>query len=273
MATLPVILLNGTTADANQVMADFYEIYDNITNDNISAIANIQVTKLEDLTENYIWIGNVSNKAAPQLLSTSITSTVNSLIQASKYLPPVGSIIPFYDFGISGPGGAPLTFDTSTWAYCNGQTKTISGTPCVLPDLSGRYLAGFGTVGGSDIGTATWDIAAIGANSINIQHSHTGPSHNHTGPNHNHSFSGTTDGIPHGGNYANFQTDVGGRDLNLVDDTDHNGDHVHPFSGATEYGGTGSTDFGGTGATSSSLSTTQDIRPNSIRVRYIMRYA
>jgi len=39
MATLPVILLNGTTADANDVMSDFNEIYSNIDETNI-AVAN-----------------------------------------------------------------------------------------------------------------------------------------------------------------------------------------------------------------------------------------
>lgn len=37
MATLPVTLLNGTTADANDVMDDFNEIYDNIDQTNIGA--------------------------------------------------------------------------------------------------------------------------------------------------------------------------------------------------------------------------------------------
>lgn len=37
MASIPVILLNGTTADANEVMADFNEIYSNIDQTNIGA--------------------------------------------------------------------------------------------------------------------------------------------------------------------------------------------------------------------------------------------
>jgi len=37
IATIPVILLNGTTADANQVMDDFNEIYTNILSSNIGA--------------------------------------------------------------------------------------------------------------------------------------------------------------------------------------------------------------------------------------------
>lgn len=37
MASIPVVLLNGTTADANEVMADFNEIYSNIDQTNIGA--------------------------------------------------------------------------------------------------------------------------------------------------------------------------------------------------------------------------------------------
>lgn len=50
LAVLPVILLNGTTADANEVMADFNEIYTNITNINIAAGAGITFTKMDPLT-------------------------------------------------------------------------------------------------------------------------------------------------------------------------------------------------------------------------------
>lgn len=37
MATLPVVLVNGTTADANDVMDDFDEIYDNIDSSNVQS--------------------------------------------------------------------------------------------------------------------------------------------------------------------------------------------------------------------------------------------
>lgn len=109
---------------------------------------------------------------------------------------PLGSIIPFYDFN-----GA-LAFNTDKWAYCNGQSKTITGIGAqTLPDLSGRYLVGFGTDGGANIHSAAWDTAAVGnaGHTVNIahthgvgsfagpSHTHTGPSHTHTGPSHTHS--------------------------------------------------------------------------------------
>lgn len=165
MATLPVILLNGTTADANQMMADLYEIYSNIDPSNV----------------------NASNKTGtgPFVLRDGATLN-NPTINGSSFSPtlvPVGSIIPFYDFN-----GA-LTFNTSYWAYCNGQTLTVLGIGAqTLPDQSGRYLVGFGTDGGGNIGSATWATAAVGnANhQINLSHAHTVASHTHTVAGHSH---------------------------------------------------------------------------------------
>lgn len=50
MSVIQVILLNGTTADANDVMADFNEIYTNIDNTNIAAGAGIVFSKLDAAT-------------------------------------------------------------------------------------------------------------------------------------------------------------------------------------------------------------------------------
>ncbi len=50
MAVIQVILLNGVTADANDVMADFTEIYTNITNANVAAGAGIIFSKLDAAT-------------------------------------------------------------------------------------------------------------------------------------------------------------------------------------------------------------------------------
>lgn len=50
MATIQVVLLNGTTADANQVMSNFYEIYGNINNSNIANGAGIVFSKLDATT-------------------------------------------------------------------------------------------------------------------------------------------------------------------------------------------------------------------------------
>lgn len=133
-----------------------------------------------DLTAEYDWTGKHTFTNAPQLV-------------------PLGSIIPFYDFD-----GA-LTFDTTYWAYCNGQTKTIGGGSRTLPDLSGRYLVGFGTDGGADLGTASWDTTPVGnaGHTVSLQHSHTVASrthdlgnHTHTGAAHTHDLANHTHAGP-----------------------------------------------------------------------------
>ncbi len=87
----------------------------------------------------------------------------------SPSLPPIGTIIPFYDFD-----GA-LAFDDDYWSYCDGRTVEIAGIGFQeLPDLSGRYLVGFGTDDGGDMASAAWDDAAVGnvGHVVNLKHSH-----------------------------------------------------------------------------------------------------
>jgi len=181
-------------------------------------------------------------------------------------MPPIGSIIPFYDYN-----GA-LTFNTTYYAYCNGQTKTIAGSSRVLPDLSNRYLVGFGTEGGADIGTAAWATAAVGNTShqVSLAHTHTGPSHTHTGPSHTHSFSDSFSGITAGSAPSAYFINNG-----QVDHAVASSGHTHAFSGSvsgtTGSGGTGNTGAGGTGNTGAGGSATQSIQPRSISVRFIMR--
>jgi hypothetical protein len=91
---------------------------------------------------------------------------------------PVGSIIPWYDFDatISKP---------SNYVYCDG--SAISDADSALngettPDLSGRYLVGFGTPdGGGDLDSASWATAAVGNTSHlgDFDHEHTS-SHTHS---------------------------------------------------------------------------------------------
>ena len=113
---------------------------------------------------------------------------------------PVGSIIPFYDFSGS------LTFDTTNWAYCNGQDKAVGALGSqTLPDLSGRYLVGYGTEDGTGstntdgtktLGSAVWNDNLDGnaSHQVDLQHTHTGPSHTHTGPSHTHTGPSHTHG-------------------------------------------------------------------------------
>ena len=277
MATEPLILLNGTLADANEVMALFNEIYTNIDQTNVQ-------------TANKVGTG--------RFVLESAVGTLGGV--------PIGTIIPFYDFN-----GA-VTF-SSSFRYCNGAVIVATGSPIngqTLPDLSGRYLVGFGTDGGGDIGSAAWATAAVGNvnHQINIQHSHTVSAHTHDLANHTHAGPSHTHGVGtlkfQTGDQVNSGTNAGyltslydnGGSLQSIMVASLSYDagaaqallkgsaaYVGPFytsngSGATASGGTGNTGVPSSNtsgsaspATDSQLSTTQSIQPHSIRARYIMR--
>jgi hypothetical protein len=66
---------------------------------------------------------------------------------------PVGTILPHYDFD------GLLTFDTDIYMYCDGSVVADPDSPLnthTLPDMSNRYLVGFGTEAGRDIDAAAW---------------------------------------------------------------------------------------------------------------------
>lgn len=105
--------------------------------------------------------------AAGAFTSISGTGLTINSVDIEKALVPIGTIVPIYDFG-----GA-LTFDSDYYAYCNGQSKTIGGVSRTLPDLSNRYIVGFGTEGGADIGSAAWATTAVGEASHQVDLSHT----------------------------------------------------------------------------------------------------
>ncbi len=129
-------------------------------------------------------VGNVVGTTDEQTLSNkTITSTtleepilVNPVINGEisgefdGALPPIGSIIPFYDFD-----GA-LAFDFTRWKYCDGTNYDFGGNLGVktLPDMSGRYLVGFGGEGGGNLGTAAWEEDAVGniSHEIDLKHNH-----------------------------------------------------------------------------------------------------
>lgn len=328
MAVIPVILLNGTLADANEVMADFNEIYTNITNVNVAANAGIAYSKLAALPSAQILVGSAGNVATPVVMSGDATiSNLGVVTVSGGGIVPIGTILPFYDYN------GTLTFNAAKYAYCDGSIVNFAGIgPQTTPDLSGRYLIGFGTVGGGNIDTDPWATAAVGNAgwTINIQHSHTANAHTHgmqdhthaagtfAGPSHVHGVTelvaaimvrpdgdyysgggGVVDGI-----FANMQSIVDPAfywgPFTAVDGGPFNCDDAGDFSpnadGKEYTGGTqilGETDSSGAGAvtgtsavpstnttstasatgTDNQLSAAQEIRPSSIRVRYIIRYA
>ncbi|HOX21864.1 MAG TPA: hypothetical protein PLL10_00240 [Elusimicrobiales bacterium] len=210
----PAEIHNGDALDADLVQLWLTRIVNacngQLTDANIKVGAAIAAAKiagtaatlagsetLENKTLTTPVVASVYQDAGKTLLVTLPAATCT--LATEDIVPPVGSIIPFYDFS-----GA-LTFNAANWAYCNGQTKTIAGSSRTLPDLSNRYLVGFGTEGAGDNGSAGWDTAAVGAAShqINIAHTHSVPKHYHSrgtfavsssaGNNSaNHTHSGTT---------------------------------------------------------------------------------
>lgn len=97
MATIQVILANGTTADANEVMDNFDEIYANIDNSNISASAAIAFSKLASLTSGRILVGSSGNVATAVAMSGNATLsnagviTVTSATNATFTTPTISS--------------------------------------------------------------------------------------------------------------------------------------------------------------------------------------
>ena len=242
-----------------------------------------------------------SSAGAGTFTTLNATSGTFTGALTSPSLPPVGTIVPFYDFN------ALATFDSDYWVYCDG--SVISNASSALdgqttPDLSNRYLVGFGTEGGGDIDTAAWATAAVGAAShqVTLQHSHTvdghthtGPSHTHTGPSHTHS-SGTLQfkvlNKVGADRLQGYQTNGNVYDLIINSTTFEAGSnrtgssvgagsantYTTDGTGSTASGGTGATGASGTDATGSTspgtdnqLSTTQSIQPRSVRVRYLLR--
>lgn len=202
---------------------------------------------------------------------------------------PVGSIIGHYDFN------AAISVNTSYWAYCDGSVISNASSPIdgeTLPDLSNRYLVGFGTEGGGDVDSASWATTAVGnaSHQTDLSHTHTGPSHTHTGPSHTHGvgsyqfqtaeWNTTLDDLffyTSGGSNSSVigggtTSESGGSGTNAVILAGGNATYyTSNGTGSSAAGGTGATGASGTGATGSSLSATQSIQPRSVRVRWIMR--
>lgn len=180
---------------------------------------------------------------------------------------PIGTIIPFYDFN------GNLTFNTEHWAYCNGQTKTVGGIGSqTLPDLSGRYLVGFGTPnGGADLHSATWATAAVGRTShtsASIAHTHT-MAHTHTldGASAYAKVSMVNGGGDDGDVVADLKTVSNWTENRRVDSFSRTSTGLSINQGTNLGGDTGAA----SSSTTSSSLTTISVQPESIRVRYIMR--
>lgn len=290
LIALPFTFFPGTLIKSSEVNADFNAIYNefngNINQDNITTLTGeiawntpgVSVIEVRG-TGNTWYIENDGDATFNDLTVNDITANSINVATAitSPSMTPIGSIIPFYDFN------ALVTFDPAYWTYCDGTVIVNASSPLngqTLPDLSGRYLVGFGTDGGGDIGTALWATPAVGNanNQINISHSHTVNSHNHSEGNHNHRWmldqgprwhTWLADGVTHA--QWNDSGVPGGPNIVPGDDgNNHNNDVFTGIGYYTELA-TGATTGNASPGTDSQLSSTQSIQPRSIRVRYIMR--
>ncbi|MGD9600088.1 MAG: hypothetical protein AB7P94_17370 [Steroidobacteraceae bacterium] len=191
---------------------------------------------------------------------------------------PIGGIIPFYDFN------GLLTFNTTTYKYCNGASVTVGSIGSqTLPDLSNRYLVGFGTEGGGDNGSAAWSTTPVGnaSHKINILHYHTVASHSHTiSADGSHNHTGVTAGMAIAATHTSplpdydHYDDVNGwntsSDFIDIGTTVKQGHHDHDIFTEADHDHTGLTGLAAPG-TDDQLSATQSIQPRSVRVRWIMR--
>lgn len=229
------------------------------------------------------------NVDVPNKIGTGRFVLESALNDAST---PVGSIIPFYDFN------GVAQFDTNIWNYCDGSVINSPGSILdgqTLPDLSGRYICGFGTDGGGNIDTAPWDVAPVGnaGSTVNLQHSHTVNNHNHSIPDHDHG-PGDLEFNVMANDGTNFigRTNNGGVVWNVAITANYTagavpGMQLFTVGTFTTWGGIGNTDLGGAGNTGNSSPATGDpdwdynpydvslgvvdIRPSTIRVRFIMK--
>jgi hypothetical protein len=120
------------------------------------------------------------------------------------YVPPVGSIVAWDDYG-----GA-LSFSTTYWEYCDGTLVSSATSPIfglAKRDMSNRYIVGYGTEGGGDIGTAPYDATPWGnaSHQINIQHNHSATTTVNNENAHTHSV-----------NIANFTSAAGTAHLHAI---------------------------------------------------------
>lgn len=122
MATIPTILLNGTTADANDVMDDFNEIYDNIDSTNIASGNRT---------------GTAGGKIVLQTSATIITPTIQGQITLNTSNSILGNVNLFTgsDINLYSDSGTTLKYTvdgaTGSFGMASGSKFFLDGTTLV----------------------------------------------------------------------------------------------------------------------------------------------
>ena len=191
-------------------------------------------------------------------------TSFNQLKNNIEAIVPIGTILAHFDYD-------RLTFDTDLFKYCDGSTVNVGGVSEDLPDLSNRYLVGFGTEAGGDIDSAAWaeTVVGIAGHEIDISHIHTMPTHIHTMPSHAHNQNyGATQSAASGTACMAAGNEADGAILYNIGGSGSTWYIVNTGVQAVDPGDTNSID---PGDTNSALSATQSVQPRSIRCRFIMR--
>jgi microcystin-dependent protein len=127
----PVILQNGTVADANQVMANFFAIQEGVNTNAAHNGANSDITSLNGLTTPLPISegGTGASTAAQALINLGITAALAAIVAV-----PVGGML---DWGSATP---PTSF-----MECNGQALSRTNFPVLFGILGTTFGAGDGS--------------------------------------------------------------------------------------------------------------------------------
>jgi len=285
------LIFNDGTTDINLTLAAAGNVQNN-TGSTDNAIARYDGTGGTVIQDSGVIIDDSDNVLVPG----SITFSADA-VDLAKALVPIGTVVPHYDFN------GDLVPDSTYWKPCDGGTYTIGGSSRVTPDLSGRYIVGFGTDGGGDNHSAAWATTPVGnaGHTVDLSHTHTLA---HTHPVDPPSTSTSSNGAhthDEGSLYAqiglpstpttrldffevtglsawnstrrcavtNDDSGAGGAftvGIKVDGTTASNGAHTHTVDIASFTSGAASTSDTGT-----ALSSTQSIQPRSIRFRFYMR--
>jgi microcystin-dependent protein len=178
----PVILQNGTVADANQVMADFYQIQNDVNANAAHNGANSDITSLNGLTTPLpISEGGTGASTAPQaLINLGVIAAIDAIITV-----PIGGVVmwtaatpPTNFLECNGQALSRVTFGNLFSVMGTTFGAGDGSTTFNIPDLRGFFVRGWANSSTEDAGRV------FGSNQVNAVGPHTHPV---IDPGHDHS--------------------------------------------------------------------------------------